>query len=171
MHANKREDREEIYCGEIAAAVGLKNVHTGDTLCDKDHPIVLEAMHFPEPVIQVAIEPKTKADEEKMATALGKLSDEDPTFKVKTDPDTGQTLISGMGELHLEILVDRMMREFNVAANVGRPQVAYRETVLAAAEAEGKYIRQTGGRGQYGHVNLRLDPLPHPDPSEIADLT
>jgi len=171
MHADKREEIDEVFAGDIAAAIGLKSVSTGDTICDEDHPIVLEAMDFPTPVVSVAIEPKTKADQEKLGNALSKLTQEDPTFKVHTDPDTGQTLISGMGELHLEILVDRMMREFNVAANVGRPQVAYRETVLAAAEAEGKYIRQTGGRGQYGHVNLRLDPLPHPDPSEIADLT
>ncbi len=160
MHANKREDREEIYCGEIAAAVGLKNVHTGDTLCDKDHPIVLEAMHFPAPVIQVAIEPKTKVDEEKMATALGKLSDEDPTFKVKTDEDSGQTLISGMGELHLEILVDRMVREFNVQANIGKPQVAYKETVTRKIEQRTRFIRQTGGRGQFADVTIMLEPLP-----------
>jgi elongation factor G len=159
MHANKREDREEIYCGEIAAAVGLKNVHTGDTLCDKDHPIVLEAMHFPEPVIQVAIEPKTKADEEKMSTALGKLSDEDPTFKVKTDEDSGQTLISGMGELHLEILVDRMVREFSVQANIGKPQVAYKETVTRKVEQRTRFIRQTGGRGQFADVTIMLEPL------------
>ena len=159
MHANKREDREEIYCGEIAAAVGLKNVHTGDTLCDKDHPIVLEAMHFPEPVIQVAIEPKTKADEEKMATALGKLSDEDPTFKVKTDEDSGQTLISGMGELHLEILVDRMVREFSVQANIGKPQVAYKETVSRKIEQRTRFVRQTGGRGQFADVTIMLEPL------------
>jgi elongation factor G len=160
MHANKREDREEIYCGEIAAAIGLKNVHTGDTLCDKDHPIVLEAMHFPEPVIQVAIEPKTKADEEKMATALGKLSDEDPTFKVKTDDDSGQTLISGMGELHLEILVDRMVREFGVQANIGKPQVAYKETVTRKVEQRTRFIRQTGGRGQFADVTIMLEPQP-----------
>ena len=160
MHANKREDREEIYCGEIAAAVGLKNVHTGDTLCDKDHPIVLEAMHFPEPVIQVAIEPKTKADEEKMSTALGKLSDEDPTFRVKTDEDSGQTLISGMGELHLEILVDRMVREFSVQANIGKPQVAYKETVTRKIEQRTRFIRQTGGRGQFADVTITIEPLP-----------
>jgi elongation factor G len=159
MHANKREDREEIYCGEIAAAVGLKNVHTGDTLCDKDHPIVLEAMHFPEPVIQVAIEPKTKADEEKMSTALGKLSDEDPTFKVKTDEDSGQTLISGMGELHLEILVDRMVREFSVQANIGKPQVAYKETIRKKVEQRTRFIRQTGGRGQFADVTITIEPL------------
>jgi elongation factor G len=159
MHANKREDREEVYCGEIAAAVGLKNVHTGDTLCDKDHPIVLEAMHFPEPVIQVAIEPKTKADEEKMSTALGKLSDEDPTFRVKTDEDSGQTLISGMGELHLEILVDRMVREFSVQANIGKPQVAYKETIRKKVEQRTRFIRQTGGRGQFADVTITIEPL------------
>jgi elongation factor G len=171
MHANKREEITEVYAGDIAAAVGLKTVSTGDTICDEEHPIVFEAMDFPAPVISVAIEPKTKADQEKMGFALSKLTQEDPTFKVHTDPDTGQTLISGMGELHLEILVDRMMREFNVGANVGRPQVAYRETISASAEAEGKYIRQTGGRGQYGHVQLRVEPLPHPDLNAIADLT
>jgi elongation factor G len=160
MHANKREDREEIYCGEIAAAVGLKNVHTGDTLCDKEHPIVLEAMHFPEPVIQVAIEPRTKADEEKMATALAKLSDEDPTFRVKTDEDSGQTLISGMGELHLEILVDRMVREFSVQANIGKPQVAYKETVSRRVEQRTRFARQTGGRGQFADVSIVLEPVP-----------
>ncbi|HUU14017.1 MAG TPA: elongation factor G [Terriglobia bacterium] len=171
MHANKREEITEIYAGDIAAAVGLKSVSTGDAICTEKAPIVFEAMEFPAPVISVAIEPKTKADQEKMGMALGKLTQEDPTFKVHTDPDTGQTLISGMGELHLEILVDRMMREFSVGANVGRPQVAYRETISAAAEAEGKYIRQTGGHGQYGDVNLRIDPLPHPDPSVIAEIT
>jgi elongation factor G len=171
MHANKREEISEVYAGDIAAAVGLKSVATGDTICAEKSPIVFEAMDFPAPVISVAIEPKTKADQEKMGLALSKLTQEDPTFKVHTDPDTAQTLISGMGELHLEIIVDRMMREFGVGANVGRPQVAYRETIGAAAEAEGKYIRQTGGRGQYGHVNLHLEPLPHPDPSLIGDLT
>jgi elongation factor G len=171
MHANKREEISEVFAGDIAAAVGLKSVSTGDTICEEDKPVVLEAMDFPTPVIAVAIEPKTKADQEKLGLALAKLTQEDPTFKVHTDPDTGQTIIAGMGELHLEILVDRMMREFNVAANVGRPQVAYRETIRAAAEAEGKYIKQTGGRGQYGHVNLRVEPLPRPDPEEIAELT
>ena len=171
MHANKREEISEVFAGDIAAVVGLKSVSTGDTICAESDAIVLEAMDFPAPVISVAIEPRTKADQEKLGTALQKLMQEDPTFKVHTDPDTGQTLISGMGELHLEILVDRMMREFNVAANVGRPQVAYRETILASAEAEGKYIRQTGGRGQYGHVSLQLDPLPRPDMNEIAELT
>jgi elongation factor G len=171
MHANKREEISEIFAGDIAAAVGLKSVSTGDTISDEDHPIVFEAMDFPAPVISVAIEPKTNADQEKLGAALAKLTQEDPTFKVHTDEDTGQTIISGMGELHLEILVDRMMREFNVGANVGRPQVAYRETIRASAEAEGKYIKQTGGRGQYGHVHLRVSPLLHPDPAEIADIT
>jgi elongation factor G len=160
MHANKREDREEIYCGEIAAAVGLKHVHTGDTLCDKEKPIVLESMHFPEPVIQVAIEPKTKSDDERMSTALSKLSDEDPTFRVKTDEDSGQTLISGMGELHLEILVDRMVREFNVQANIGKPQVAYKETVSRKIEQRTRFARQTGGRGQFADVTITLEPVP-----------
>ncbi|MGE5175056.1 MAG: elongation factor G [Hyphomicrobiales bacterium] len=160
MHANKREEREEIYCGEIAAAVGLKNVHTGDTLCVKEHPIMLEAMHFPEPVIQVAIEPKTKSDEERMATALAKLSDEDPTFRVKTDEESGQTLISGMGELHLEILVDRMVREFNVAANIGKPQVAYKETIAKRIEQRTRFARQTGGRGQFADVSIVAEPVP-----------
>jgi len=160
MHANKREEREEVFCGEIAAAVGLKNVHTGDTLCVKDHPIVLEAMHFPEPVIQVAIEPKTKSDEEKMSNALNKLQDEDPTFRVKTDEDSGQTLISGMGELHLEILVDRMVREFSVAANIGKPQVAYKETISKKIEQRTRFARQTGGRGQFADVTIILEPMP-----------
>ncbi len=171
MHANKREEISEVYAGDIVAAVGLKTVSTGDTICAEDAPIVLEAMDFPAPVVSVAIEPKTKADQDKLGTALGKLTQEDPTFKVHTDPDTGQTLISGMGELHLEVLVDRMLREFNVSANVGRPQVAYRETILAAAEGEGKHIRQSGGRGQYGHVNLRIDPLDHLPPDQIDALT
>ena len=158
MHANKREEREEVFCGEIAAAVGLKNVHTGDTLCAKDHPIILEAMHFPEPVIQVAIEPKTKSDEEKMGNALAKLQDEDPTFRVKTDEDSGQTLISGMGELHLEILVDRMVREFSVQANIGKPQVAYKETISRKVEQRTRFARQTGGRGQFADVTIILEP-------------
>jgi len=158
MHANKREDITEIYAGDICACVGLKNVTTGDTICDEKHPIVLESIEFPAPVISVAVEPKTKSDQEKMGVALGKLAQEDPTFKVNTDPDSGQTIISGMGELHLEIIVDRMMREFNVQANVGKPQVAYRETIRKQAQAEGKYIRQTGGSGQYGHVKIRLEP-------------
>ncbi len=160
MHANKREEIKEVYCGDIAAAVGLKNVSTGDTICDKRHPLILEAIEFPAPVISVAIEPKTKTDQEKLGLSLDKLIREDPTFKVHTDPDTGQTILSGMGELHLEILVDRMVREFGVAANVGKPQVAYRETIRQHAEAEGKFIRQTGGRGQYGHVKITLDPAP-----------
>ncbi len=171
MHANKREEIAEVYAGDIAAAVGLKHVSTGDTICDERAAVVLEAMDFPAPVIAVAIEPKTKADQEKLGNALSKLTQEDPTFKVSTDPDTGQTIIAGMGELHLEILVDRMVREFNVAANVGRPQVAYRETILGRSEAEGKYIRQTGGRGQFGHVYVRVEPLPHPDLEAIAELT
>ena len=160
MHANKREEREEVFCGEIAAAVGLKNVHTGDTLCEKEHPIILEAMHFPEPVIQVAIEPKTKSDEERMSNALAKLQDEDPTFRVKTDEDSGQTLISGMGELHLEILVDRMVREFNVQANIGKPQVAYKETISRRIEQRTRFARQTGGRGQFADVTIVLEPMP-----------
>jgi elongation factor G len=158
MHANKREEINEILAGDICAAVGLRNVSTGDTICNEDHPIALESIEFAAPVISVAVEPKTKADQEKMGMALGKLAQEDPTFKVHTDPDSGQTIISGMGELHLEIIVDRMMREYKVEANVGKPQVAYRETVRKHAEAEGKYIRQTGGRGQYGHVKIYLDP-------------
>lgn len=158
MHANHREEVKEMFSGEIAAAVGLKQTTTGDTLCDPDHPIVLEKITFPEPVISIAIEPKTKADQEKMGLALRALSEEDPTFRVKSDEETGQTIIAGMGELHLDILVDRMLREFKVAANVGRPQVAYRESVRKVAEAEGKYIRQSGGRGQYGHVWLRAEP-------------
>jgi len=171
MHTNKREEITEVNAGDIAAAVGLKSVSTGDTICDEDNPIVLETMDFPAPVIAVAIEPKTKADQEKLGVALSKLTQEDPTFKVHTDQDTNQTIIAGMGELHLEILVDRMMREFNVGANVGRPQVAYRETIRAAAEAEGRYVKQTGGHGQYGVVHLRVEPLPHPNPEEIAELT
>jgi len=158
MHANKREDITEIYAGDICACVGLKNITTGDTICDENHPVILESIEFPAPVIAVAVEPKTKSDQEKMGIALGKLAQEDPTFKVNTDPDSGQTIIAGMGELHLEILVDRMMREFNVQANVGKPQVAYRETIRKQSQAEGKYIRQTGGSGQYGHVKIRLEP-------------
>ena len=158
MHANKREDINEILAGDICAAVGLKNVSTGDTICDEKHPIALESITFAVPVISVAVEPKTKADQEKMGMALSKLAQEDPTFKVHTDPDSGQTIISGMGELHLEIIVDRMMREYKVEANVGKPQVAYRETIRRKSEAEGKYIRQTGGRGQYGHAKIRIEP-------------
>ena len=158
MHANKREEISEIYAGDICAAVGLKNVTTGDTICDKNHPVLLESIEFPAPVISVAVEPKTKADQEKMGIALARLAQEDPTFKVNTDPDSGQTIISGMGELHLEIIIDRMMREYKVEANVGKPQVAYRETIRKPSQAEGKFIRQTGGRGQYGHVKIKLDP-------------
>ena len=160
MHANKREEIDAIYAGDIAACVGLKSVTTGDTLCDEEKAIVLENIDFPAPVISVAIEPKTKADQDKLGSAMQKLVQEDPTFRVHTDPDTGQTLISGMGELHLEIIVDRMMREFGVQASVGRPQVAYRETIRRRAKAEGKYIRQTGGRGQYGHCEIEVLPLP-----------
>jgi elongation factor G len=158
MHANKREEITEVMAGDICACVGLRNVTTGDTICDREKPIILESIEFPEPVIQVAVEPKTKGDQEKMGIALSKLAQEDPTFRVNTDEETGQTIISGMGELHLEIIVDRMMREFSVQANVGKPQVAYRETIKKPAEAEGKFIRQTGGRGQYGHVKIRLEP-------------
>src|SRR3989475_1925032 len=159
MHANKREEIEEVRAGDIAAAIGLKDTKTGDTLCAADHPIILEAMRFPEPVISVAIEPKTTADQDKLSIALQKLSEEDPTFRVHNDAETSQTIISGMGELHLEIIVDRMKREFKVDANVGRPQVAYRETVRKRVEyVEGKFIRQSGGRGQYGHVVIHLEP-------------
>ena len=158
MHANKREEIKDVMAGDIAAAVGLRDVTTGDTICDEQKQVLLESMDFPEPVISVAIEPKTKADQEKMGVALGKLAQEDPTFKIHTDADTNQTIISGMGELHLEIIVDRMMREFNVGANVGKPQVAYKETIRKRADAEGKYIRQTGGRGQYGHVKITVEP-------------
>ncbi len=160
MHANKREEISEIYAGEICAAVGLKTVSTGDTICDEDAPVVLESIEFPTPVIQLAIEPKTKADQEKLGVAIGKLVQEDPTLRVSTDPDTGQTILAGMGELHLEIIVDRMQREFGVGANVGKPQVAYRETIRKASEAEGRFVRQTGGRGQYGHVKIRMEPAP-----------
>ncbi len=159
MHANRREEMEEVYAGEIAAIVGLKNTTTGDTLCSPEAPIVLEKIIFPEPVIGIRIEPKTKADQEKMSIALHRLAEEDPTFRVAGDPETGETIISGMGELHLEIIVDRMKREFAVEGNVGRPQVAYKETITDESEAEGKYIRQSGGRGQYGHVWLRVKPL------------
>jgi elongation factor G len=158
MHANKREDIEEVRTGDIGAAVGFKDVLTGQTICDETHPVVLESMDFPDPVIQVSIEPKTKADQEKMGVALGRLVQEDPTFKVRTDAETGQTIIAGMGELHLEIIVDRLMREFKVEANVGKPMVAYRETIRKRVEAEGRFIRQTGGHGQYGHVKIVLEP-------------
>jgi elongation factor G len=160
MHANKREEIQEIQAGDIAAAIGLKSTTTGDTLCDPDHPIVLESMTFPEPVIAVAIEPKTKADEEKLGLSLARLAMEDPTFRVTTETETSQTLIHGMGELHLEIIVDRLLREFKVEANVGKPQVAYRETIRKPAEAQGKFVRQTGGRGQYGDVYLEVEPVP-----------
>ena len=159
MHANSREEIKEVLAGDIAACIGLKDVTTGDTLCDIDHKIVLEPMEFPDPVISVAVEPKSKADQEKMGVALGKLAQEDPSFQVKTDEETGQTIISGMGELHLDIIVDRMRREFKVEANIGKPQVAYRETIRGSVEQEGKFVRQSGGRGQYGHVWLRIEPL------------
>jgi elongation factor G len=162
MHANHREEIEECYAGDIVAGVGLKQTSTGDTLCAPDAPIVLEQIEFPEPVIAVAIEPKTKADQEKLGSALARLAEEDPTFQVESDEETGQTLIHGMGELHLEVLVDRMLREFSVDANVGRPQVAYRETIRDRAEkVEGRFVRQTGGRGQYGHVVINLEPAPN----------
>ena len=160
MHANHRQDLEMVYAGDIAAAVGLKNTTTGDTLCDEKHPIILESMEFPEPVIRVAIEPKTKAGQEKMGIALAKLAEEDPTFKAYTDEETGQTIIAGMGELHLEIIVDRLMREFKVEANVGKPQVAYKETIRKNADSDMKYARQSGGKGQYGHVKIRIEPNP-----------
>src|SRR5690606_24715051 len=160
MHANTREEIKEVLAGDIAAVVGLKDVTTGETLCDLNNKITLEKMDFPEPVISVAVEPKTKADQEKMGIALGKLAQEDPSFRVNTDEESGQTIISGMGELHLDIIVDRMRREFNVDANIGKPQVAYRETIRKKVEIEGKHVKQSGGRGQYGHVWLRLEPLP-----------
>jgi elongation factor G len=160
MHANKREEIKEVYAGDIAAAVGLRNVITGDTICDINRPVVLESINFPAPVISLAVEPKTKGDQEKLGNGLGKLMQEDPTFKVETDKDTGQTKISGMGELHLEIIVDRLKREFGVEANVGKPQVAYKETIRKAARGEGKYIKQTGGRGQYGHAKIDIEPAP-----------
>ncbi len=158
MHSNSREEIKEVLAGDIAAAVGLKDVTTGDTLCSQEQPIVLERMEFPEPVISVAVEPKSKADQEKMGIALGKLAQEDPSFRVKTDEETGQTIISGMGELHLDIIVDRMRREFSVEANIGKPQVAYRETIRNTSEIEGKFVRQSGGRGQYGHVWVKFEP-------------
>ena len=159
LQADKRTEIEEVYAGEIAAGVGLKDVKTSHTLCDETKPIVLEQITFPEPVVALRIEPKTKGDQERMGMALKKLSDEDPTFKVSSDEETGETIISGMGELHLEIIVDRMKREFNVEANVGKPQVAYRETIQRPAEAEYKYVKQSGGRGQYGHVKIRIKPM------------
>ena len=169
MHAAKREEVEEAFAGDILATVGLKNTSTGHTLCDSEHPIILEKIIFPEPVISVRIEPKTKADQEKMGLALKRLAGEDPTFKIKGDPETGETIISGMGELHLEIITDRMLREFKVEGSVGRPQVAYKETIKERAEAEGKYIRQTGGRGQYGHVFLRVEPRKRGEGFEFVD--
>ena len=169
MHANKREDIKEVFAGDIAAAVGLRDSTTGDTLCDERHPIILEAIEFPAPVISIAIEPKTKTDQEKLGISLQKLATEDPSFHVATDRETGQTIISGMGELHLEIIVDRLLREFKVDANVGKPQVAYKETIWRAVEREGKFVRQTGGRGQYGHVVLRVEPLPPGKGFEFVD--
>jgi elongation factor G len=171
MHANKREDIKEVYAGDIVAAVGLRDSTTGDTVCDESHPIVLEAIEFPAPVISIAIEPKTKTDQEKLGISLQKLATEDPSFRVATDRETGQTIISGMGELHLEVIVDRLLREFKVDANVGKPQVAYKETIRRAMEREGKFIRQTGGRGQYGHVALRVEPLPTGRGFEFVDAT
>jgi elongation factor G len=159
MHANKREEVKEATAGDIVAAVGLKNTLTGDTLCDEKYPIILESIEFPDPVISVAIEPKTKADQEKLSQSLAKLAQEDPSFRVSFNEETGQTIISGMGELHLEIIVDRLLREFKVGASVGKPQVAYKETIKAPAKAEGKFVRQSGGRGQYGHVYIELEPL------------
>jgi elongation factor G len=169
MHANEREEVDAIFAGEIGAAVGLKKTTTGDTLCDPEFPILLEKIVFPEPVISIRIEPKTKADQEKMGIALHRLAAEDPTFRIRSDQETGDTIISGMGELHLEIIVDRMLREFKVGANVGQPQVAYRETIKKSAEAEGKYIRQSGGRGQYGHVRIRVEPLERGKGFEFVD--
>jgi len=171
MHANHREDVDQVYAGDIAAAVGLSDTTTGDTLATDSKPIVLERMTFPEPVISIAIEPKTKVDQEKMGTALQRLAAEDPTFRMRTDEETGQTIISGMGELHLEIIQDRLLREFKVEANVGRPQVAYKETISAHARGEGKFIRQTGGRGQYGHCVLEVEPLPAGDGFEFLNKT
>ena len=169
MHANSREDLQKVYAGDIACAVGLKNTTTGDTLCDADSPVILESMEFPDPVIDIAIEPKTKAGQQKMSIALQKLSEEDPTFKARTDHDTGQTIISGMGELHLDIIVDRLLREFSVDANVGKPQVAYKETITKAVTAEGRFVRQSGGRGQYGHCVVELEPMPHGSGYEFVD--
>jgi elongation factor G len=171
MHANKREEIKEVYAGDIAAAVGLRQTTTGDTLCDEDHPVILESIEFPDPVIHIAIEPKTKDDQEKLGVALQKLATEDPSFRVHTDRETAQTIISGMGELHLEIIVDRLLREFKVDANVGKPQVAYRETIRQKVEQEGKFVRQTGGRGQYGHVWITLEPLKAGGGFEFADGT
>jgi elongation factor G len=170
MHANHREEVPQVFAGDIAAAVGLKLTTTGDTLCDENHEVILESMNFPEPVISVAIEPKTKAGRDKMGIALGKLSEEDPTFKTYTDVDSGQTIISGMGELHLEIIVDRLLREFKVEANVGEPQVAYRESFSKMVETEGRYVRQTGGRGQYGHCKIRFEPMDVNDKDKVYEF-
>src|SRR4051794_39472615 len=169
MHANHREDIDEVYAGDIGAAVGVKDSFTGDTLADPDHPVILESMTFPEPVNEVKIEPKTKADQDKLAIALGRLAEEDPTFRVKTDPETSETLIAGMGELHLDVLVDRMVREFRVAANVGKPQVSYRETIRRASEGNGRFVRQTGGKGQYGHAVIKLEPAEKGTGYEFVD--
>ncbi len=169
MHANHREERDVVYTGDIAAVVGMKQTTTGDTLCDPENPIILESMQFPEPVIDVAIEPKTRADQEKLGVSLQKLAEEDPTFKTKTDDETGQTIISGMGELHLEVIVHRLLTEFKVEANVGKPQVAYKETITQPADAEGKFIRQSGGRGQYGHVKIHLEPMERGEGYEFVD--
>jgi elongation factor G len=169
MHANERNEIKEIRAGDIAACIGLKDVTTGDTLCDLKDQVVLERMDFPEPVISVAVEPKTKADQERMGIALGKLAQEDPSFRVHTDEETAQTIISGMGELHLDVLVDRMRREFGVEANIGKPQVSYRETIRESIEIEGKFVRQSGGKGQYGHVWLKLEPLGLDDEYEFVD--
>jgi elongation factor G len=171
MHANHREEIDEVYAGDIAAAVGLKETFTGDTLADPSHPVILESMTFPEPVIEVKIEPKTKVDQDKMGLALQRLAEEDPTFRVKTDEESGETLIAGMGELHLDVLVDRMIREFKVAANIGKPQVSYRETIRRLAEGNGRFVRQTGGKGQYGHVVLNLEPLEKGTGIEFVDKT
>jgi elongation factor G len=169
MHANHREEIKEIGTGDIAAVIGLKDTTTGNTLCDEKRPVLLESITFPEPVIKIAVEPKTKADQEKMGIALNRLAEEDPTFRVETDEESGQVLISGMGELHLDILVDRMKREFGVEANVGNPQVSYRETIKQKAEAEYKYAKQSGGRGQYGHCYLRVEPQEAGKGYEFAD--
>src|SRR5262249_43147433 len=159
LHANHREEIDEVYAADIAAAVGLKDTFTGDTLADPDHPVILESMTFPEPVIEVKIEPKTKADQDKLTIALQRLAEEDPTFRVHTDPESAETLIAGMGELHLDVLVDRMIREFKVAANIGKPQVSYRETIRRAAEGRGRHVRQSGGKGQYGDATIRIEPV------------
>ena len=171
MHANSRKEIDEVYAGDIAAAVGLKDTTTGDTLCAENSHVILESMVFPEPVIRMSLEPKTKADQDKMGLALAKLAEEDPTFKTYTDAETGQTIIAGVGELHLDIIVDRLRREFKVEANVGQPQVAYRETIRQSAECEGKYIKQSGGRGQYGHVWIRFEPQEEGKGFEFVDAT